>query len=100
MLEKLGEWQSRGKTNAVFSSNFRLIISISVEQASLGKNLSLKKSVADATFIKTIALNNLLVAKLNLWPRERAHPDTSTMPSIVHQLLTTGIWSRLLSKIL
>lgn len=83
-----------------FLSNFRLIISISVEQASLGKNLSLKKSTDDTIFIKTTALNNLLVAKLNLWPREKAHPDTSMMPSIVHQLLTSGIWSRLLSEIL
>lgn len=96
----MGNGSQGVKEMLFFLSNFRLIISISVEQASLGKNLSLKKSTDDTIFIKTTALNNLLVAKLNLWPREKAHPDTSMMPSIVHQLLTSVIWSRLLSEIL
>lgn len=39
----------------------RLIISaIPVEQVSLGKNVSLKKSVDDATFKRTIALSSFL----------------------------------------
>lgn len=62
----MGDGSQGVKQMLFFSSNFRLIISISVEQASLGMKLSLKKSVDDTTFIKTTALNNLLVAKLNL----------------------------------